>query len=80
MSEDERYDLIIVDGGPGGLTAGIYSMRAALKTILIEKGNAGGQVAIYDCVENYPGFVNRNSPLGQIYNKHKDKNVFYSEL
>ena len=56
MSGDDLYDVVIVGGGPGGLTAGIYAMRAALKTILIEKGAAGGQVAISDGVENYPGF------------------------
>ena len=56
MSEGELYDVVIVGGGPGGLTAGIYAMRAALKTILIEKGAAGGQVAVSDGVENYPGF------------------------
>ncbi len=57
MSENEVYDCIIVGGGPGGLTAGIYAMRAALKTVLIEKGLPGGQVAITKDVENYPGFV-----------------------
>ena len=56
MSEADLYDVVIVGGGPGGLTAGIYAMRAALKTILIEKGAVGGQVAISDGVENYPGF------------------------
>lgn len=56
MSEDQTYDLIIVGGGPGGLSAGIYAMRAALKTVLIEKGVAGGQVTMSDEVENYPGF------------------------
>jgi thioredoxin reductase (NADPH) len=56
MSEAELYDVVIVGGGPGGLSAGIYAMRAALKTILIEKGAVGGQVAISDGVENYPGF------------------------
>ena len=56
MSEVDLYDVIIVGGGPGGLSAGIYAMRAALETILIEKGAAGGQVAISDAVENYPGF------------------------
>ena len=56
MSAGDLYDVVIVGGGPGGLTAGIYAMRAALKTILIEKGAAGGQVAISDAVENYPGF------------------------
>ena len=56
MSEVGLYDVVIVGGGPGGLSAGIYAMRAALETILIEKGAAGGQVAISDGVENYPGF------------------------
>jgi len=56
MSNDQIYDVIIVGGGPGGLSAGIYAMRAALKTLLIEKGVAGGQVTMSDEVENYPGF------------------------
>ncbi len=56
MSEADLYDVVIVGGGPGGLSAGIYAMRAALKTILIEKGAVGGQVAMSDGVENYPGF------------------------
>jgi thioredoxin reductase (NADPH) len=50
-------DLIIVGGGPAGLTAGIYAKRAALETVLIEKGVPGGQVAITKGVENYPGFI-----------------------
>ena len=57
MSTNDFYDLIIVGGGPAGLTAGIYAMRAALKTVLIEKGVPGGQVAITKDVENYPGFI-----------------------
>lgn len=52
------YDLIIVGGGPGGLSAGIYAMRAALKTVLVEKGIAGGQINLTESVENYPGFEN----------------------
>jgi len=56
MSENNSYDLVIVGGGPGGLSAGIYAMRAALKTVLVEKGLAGGQVTMSDEVENYPGF------------------------
>jgi thioredoxin reductase (NADPH) len=56
MSEGGLFDVVIVGGGPGGLTAGIYAMRAALKTILVEKAVAGGQVALSDGVENYPGF------------------------
>ena len=57
MSENALYDCIIVGGGPGGLTAGLYAMRAALRTVCIEKGVPGGQVAITKGVENYPGFI-----------------------
>ena len=57
MTNNEMYDVIIVGGGPAGLTAGIYAMRAALKTVLIEKGVFGGQMAITKGVENYPGFI-----------------------
>lgn len=56
MPEDKIFDLIIVGGGPGGLTAGIYAMRAALDTVLVEKGVPGGQVTMSAEVENYPGF------------------------
>ena len=58
MPENVIYDLIIVGGGPGGLSAGIYAMRAALKTILMEKGLSGGQINLTESVENYPGFEN----------------------
>lgn len=57
MSNNELYDVIIIGGGPAGLTAGMYAMRAALKTVLIERGIFGGQVAITKEVENYPGFI-----------------------
>lgn len=50
-----RYDVIIVGGGPAGLAAGLYSRRAALNTLLLEKGLVGGQIAISKDVENYPG-------------------------
>ncbi len=55
MSGSEIYDLIIIGGGPGGLTAGIYAMRAALKTALIELSAPGGQMNNSDSVENWPG-------------------------
>ena len=58
MAENEVYDLVIVGGGPGGLSAGIYATRAALRTILIEKGLTGGQINLTESVENYPGFEN----------------------
>lgn len=50
------YDLIIIGGGAAGLTAGIYSGRARIKTLLIEKIAPGGQTASTDIIENYPGF------------------------
>jgi thioredoxin reductase (NADPH) len=50
------YDLIIIGGGPAGLTAGIYAERGALRTLLIEKLCTGGQIALTDMMENYPGF------------------------
>ncbi len=56
MSDSTMYDLIIVGGGPAGLSAGMYAKRAALNTVLIEKGVPGGQVAITKDVENYPGY------------------------
>jgi thioredoxin reductase (NADPH) len=55
MSGNEIYDLVIVGGGPGGLTAGIYAMRAALRTALIEMGVPGGQMNNSDSIENWPG-------------------------
>ena len=50
------YDLVIIGGGPAGLTAGLYAARARLNVILIEKIVPGGQVLITDWIENYPGF------------------------
>ena len=50
------YDVIIIGGGPAGMSAAIYTARARLKTLLIEKAGCGGQIAITDHLENYPGF------------------------
>lgn len=55
MADNEVFDVVIVGGGPAGLTAGIYCQRAALRTVLFEKGLLGGQIAISKDVENYPG-------------------------
>jgi len=54
--KEEIYDLIIIGGGPAGLTAGIYACRTRLNTILLEKGLPGGQLVNIEFVENYPGF------------------------
>ena len=53
---DTVYDVIIIGGGPGGLTAGIYTSRERLKTLLLEKEICGGLLATTDLIENYPGF------------------------
>lgn len=50
-------DLLVVGGGPAGLTAGIYGARSGLRTVIIEKNTLGGQVATTPTVENYPGFT-----------------------
>ena len=50
------YDVIIIGGGPAGMSAAIYAARARLKTLIIEKAGCGGQIAITDHLENYPGF------------------------
>ena len=51
----DMYDVIILGAGPAGLAAGIYAGRSRLSTLIIEKGQDGGQIAITDMIENYPG-------------------------
>ncbi len=51
-----KADVIVIGGGPAGLTSGIYTGRAQLKTLILEKGLPGGQIAQTEEVENYPGF------------------------
>lgn len=52
----EYYDVIIIGGGPGGITAGIYAVQAGLKPLIIERALEGGQVNNTEKVENWPGF------------------------
>ena len=52
---DKLYDVIILGAGPAGLAAGLYSGRYRLSTLIIEKAKDGGQIAITDEIENYPG-------------------------
>ncbi|MFW6324508.1 MAG: thioredoxin-disulfide reductase [Desulfovibrionales bacterium] len=70
---DQIYDIVIVGGGPGGLTAGIYAVRGAMKTVLLEKGVPGGQVMQTDEVENYPGFENiTGAELSEKFSRHAE--------
>ncbi|HFQ88789.1 MAG TPA: thioredoxin-disulfide reductase [Desulfobulbus sp.] len=62
--EQAEYQLIIVGGGPAGLTAGLYAARGRLRALLVEKGATGGQVLVTDWVDNYPGFVEGISGFG----------------
>lgn len=52
----ELYDVAIIGGGPGGMTAGIYSGRGLLKTLVIDKGALGGAVLLSERFDNFPGF------------------------
>ncbi|MCA1031529.1 thioredoxin-disulfide reductase [Bacillus timonensis] len=56
MSEEKIYDVIIAGAGPAGMTAAVYTSRANLSTLMLERGIPGGQMANTEDVENYPGF------------------------
>lgn len=58
-----QYGLVIVGGGPAGLSAGLYAARGRMQALLIEKAAIGGQVLVTDWVDNYPGFVDGISGL-----------------
>ncbi|MFN4244829.1 MAG: thioredoxin-disulfide reductase [Brevinematia bacterium] len=51
------HDLVIIGGGPAGLSAGLYASRAKMDVVLVEKLGPGGQIALTDIVENYPGIL-----------------------
>ncbi len=62
---DNKYDLVVVGGGPAGLTAAIYAARRALKTLIVSM-DVGGQMALTNSIENYPGYEEIDGPtLGQ---------------
>ncbi|MDM5339966.1 thioredoxin-disulfide reductase [Fictibacillus enclensis] len=56
MSEEKIYDVLIIGAGPAGMTAAVYTSRANLSTLMLERGIPGGQMANTEDVENYPGF------------------------
>lgn len=84
-SADKPQDVIIIGGGGAGLTAALYTSRAKLSTILFEKLAPGGQIALTDLVENYPGFP-EGVTGGEISKRMEDQakrygtEVFYEEV
>lgn len=62
MSEEKVYDVIIIGAGPAGMTAAVYTARANLDTLILERGVPGGQMANTADIENYPGFDNILGP------------------
>ena len=56
MKDDLIYDMLIIGGGPAGYTAAIYAARAGLDAVVLEKLSAGGQMALTEQIDNYPGF------------------------
>jgi thioredoxin reductase (NADPH) len=72
---DNTFDVIIVGGGPAGLTAGLYTSRAGLKSLLLEKGVFGGQITNAEYVENFPGFPQGISgiELGDLMHEQAEK-------
>ncbi len=63
MSQEEIFDVIVVGGGAAGLTAGIYSSRARLSTLILNEGAIGGQMVLTDEIANYPGVEKTNGYL-----------------
>jgi len=70
-----KYQIVIIGGGPAGLTAGLYASRAGLRSLLLERGIPGGQIINARLVENYPGFPEGISgpELGQFMHRQAAK-------
>jgi len=76
----EVYDLLIIGGGPAGLSSAIYGSRSKLKTLVLEsKSKMGGQVADYHEMENYPGVVDTTA-LGLVENFEEHARKFGTEF
>ncbi len=75
MVVDNHYEVIIIGGGPAGLTAGLYTARARRNSLLIERGLFGGQIADAEWVENFPGFPDgiNGFELGQLMHQQATK-------
>ncbi|RVU70276.1 MULTISPECIES: thioredoxin-disulfide reductase [Lactobacillus] len=66
MADDKKFDVIVIGGGPGGLTAALYAARANLSVMILDRGIYGGQMNNTAGIDNYPGFVDIQGPeLGE---------------
>ena len=73
---NKEYEVVIIGGGPAGLSAGIYTARARLGSLLVEKGIIGGLITIAEWVENYPGFPEGISGLDLTELMHQQATKF----
>jgi thioredoxin reductase (NADPH) len=72
----KEYDVVIIGGGPAGLSAGIYTARARLDSLLMERGAVGGQILNTEWVENYPGFPEGVSGFDLTQSMHQQATKF----
>ena len=80
MNIRERVDVVIIGAGPAGLSAAIYTGRARLTTVVLEKGLPGGQILITDWIENYPGFPDGVAPFELMEGFRKQAVRFGAEI
>lgn len=72
MSQEQRYDLVVLGAGPAGVAAALYGVRAGLSVIVLEKMFVGGRLASVDRIDNYPGFPDgiTGPELGLLFHQH----------
>ena len=80
MSASEVHDVLILGAGPAGLAAGIYTGRARLDTLILEKALPGGQILMTDLIENYPGFSEGVAPMDLMENFRKQAEKFGARI
>ncbi|MDH5743455.1 MAG: FAD-dependent oxidoreductase, partial [Candidatus Aminicenantes bacterium] len=76
----QTHDVIIIGAGPAGLAAAIYTGRARLDTLLLEKATPGGQILLTDFVENYPGFPDGIAPFQLMEDFRKQAEKFGARI